>query len=132
LIECVREKYLDQLSKKLPVASDPVQKRRLIEESRPRSIAAKAVDGLVELPRIEGLGDVTIHSRRETTLAVSLHGVSRHGHDRDVLSAPLLPFADRLRRFETFAARCFSREAGAPRPGPRARGSRLDAADRRR
>ena len=61
---------------------EPAKRRRELDPG-----GNEAVDGREEGRDLERLGDVPVHPGFEAALAVALHGVGRHGDDRDVLTA---------------------------------------------
>ena len=60
----------------------------------------QTLDDLEQFLRLERLGHIAVHARRQTLLAVPLHGVSGHGHDRQMAAGGFLALTDHRRRLE--------------------------------
>ena len=75
--------------------------RRTIRTGRGRDPTVERVEKDF---RFERLGEVIIHARLETALAVALHGVRGHGNDWNAQAGLRLARADKTRRFEAVHA----------------------------
>src|SRR5437763_2717037 len=58
-------------------------------------------DGFEEFLRADRFTDIGIHAGIEAALAVSLHRITGHGDDRDVVPGGLFLLSDGSRRLET-------------------------------
>src|SRR5579883_656768 len=57
---------------------------------------AQLLQNVIELFGIHGLRQIGVHSASEASLAIALHGVSRHCNDRDMPTRSALPLSDLL------------------------------------
>ena len=65
-----------------------------------RHLSRKLLDGAVQVVGSDRLGEITVHSRVQTTFSIAFHGVGGYGDDGRV-RAVFFGLSDGLRRLET-------------------------------
>jgi len=59
----------------------------------------------IKLGGVDRFGQIVVHPRSKALFPVTLHGMSGHGNDRDMLACSLFPLTDPARGFQTVEQR---------------------------